>query len=593
MVVSSCDDISYQSEDGPSLPLLGCLTTPSTPISMLFLEKIAATDTGNGSVLRRTPMAVKDSARKPSRKESDDLDLTGSPLRCDFDINEKFNLSDVNEDCVMVKASGPTYLPLSVSHARRLLSQYNVSKIVKPAPVWALCDAKDKAKTLYLGSHKSETQSQLSKVTWSGPEEPRDCAQKLQNIRKQHQAPLSSKTQKQMSSCSAAYCMTGEEGGSSVSITSSWGRAGAVLESPPLDAVTHLEVKLVPGDDKTSTSQLWEQLRLLRGFVAGLSNQGVTWVSRSSSVSLLEQVEDLMEAVRSAGPRSGTTVLCQTEATVCQTDKSEDTFEGFTLETRQEVDFTDQLWLVLSRAESYAELTEAFTAVFQSIVQDEIRPFIYARNKTQMVRLVHGLLRGGDTIPDLSGSLPLELLVECGVEKLRRDYSHTLLAGELANKEAVAHFLDSEGEDPVEQLRLAVEQLTQLHLTVELAAMAQTFLCLPPDSLRTIVQTALADLRNNPVVHADSTDFRFPIQTCNVKEQLEKVKPHQWQVRLKSVTSILEVETVVHLQTDRPQELGDLPDPEPLSITEDERRDLPYYTATLTTLSSPVSPTTG
>ena len=51
----------------------------------------------------------------------------------------------------MVKASGPTYLPLSVSHARRLLSQYNVSKIVEPAPVWALCDAKDKAKTLYLG----------------------------------------------------------------------------------------------------------------------------------------------------------------------------------------------------------------------------------------------------------------------------------------------------------------------------------------------------------------------------------------------------------------------------------------------------------
>jgi len=591
MVLSTCDDIVYQSEEGPCLPLLGSLTTPSSPVTMLFQEKTLAVqnDTVNGSSFKKTHnMAAKESARKQSRRESDDLDLTGSPLRCDFDVNEKFDLSDVTEEAVLVKASGPTYLPLSVSDGRRLVSQYNVSKVVKPGPVWALCDAKDKTRTLYLGSHKSETHTKLSKVTWSGPEEPRDCAQKLQNIRKQHQAPLSGQTQKQMSSCCASYCMTGEEGGSSVSISSSWGRAGALLESPPLDAVTHLEVKLVPGDDKTSTSQLWEQLRLLRGFVAGLSNQGVTWVSRSSNVSLLEQVEDLMEVVRSAGPRSGTTILAQTEATVCQNDRDDDTFEGFTLETRQEVDFTDQLWLVLSRAESYAELTEAFTAVFQSIVQDEIRPFIYARNKTQMVRLVQGLLRGGDTIPDLSGSLPLELLVECGVEKLRRDYSHTLLAGELANKEAVAHFMDAEVEDPVEQLKVAVEQLTQLHLVVELAAMAQTFLCLPPDSLRTVVQTALADLRSSPVEHSECTQFRFPIQTCNVKEQLEKVKPHQWQVRLKSVTSMLEVETVVHLQTDRPEELGPLPEPEPLSIGDEERRDLPYYTATLTTLTSPV-----
>ena len=57
------------------------------------------------------------------------------------------------------------------------------------------------------------------------------------------------------------------------------------------------------------------------------------------------------------------------EATVCLNDKTDDSFEGFTLETRQEVDFTDQLWLVLSRAQSYLELTEAFSAVFQAIIQ--------------------------------------------------------------------------------------------------------------------------------------------------------------------------------------------------------------------------------
>ena len=120
------------------------------------------------------------------------------------------------------------------------------------------------------------------------------------------------------------------------------------------------------------------------------------------------------------------------EATVCPNDKTDDSFEGFTLETRQEVDFTDQLWLVLSRAQSYSELTEAFSAVFQAIIQgrgifpcmsclfdrivlvtlDEIRPFIYARaNNLRVVRIVQGLLRGGGGDVDLSGSVPLELLV--------------------------------------------------------------------------------------------------------------------------------------------------------------------------------------
>ena len=117
---------------------------------------------------------------------------------------------------------------------------------------------------------------------------------------------------------------------------------------------------------------------------------------------------------------------------MCLNDKTDDSFEGFTLETRQEVDFTDQLWLVLSRAQSYLELTEAFSAVFQAIIQgrgifqclsclfdrivlvtlDEIRPFIYARaNNLRVVRIVQGLLRGVDTLPDLSDSVPLELLV--------------------------------------------------------------------------------------------------------------------------------------------------------------------------------------
>ena len=88
----------------------------------------------------------------------------------------------------------------------------------------------------------------------------------------------------------------------------------------------------------------------------------------------------------------------------------------------------------------------------------------------------------------------------------------------------------------------AVKQLTQLHLVVELASLVQTYLCLPPDALRNLVQTALVELRD---AEDDRTDFRFPIKTCHLKEQLEKVGPNNWQVHLHAccILQLLNIDT--------------------------------------------------
>ena len=108
--------------------------------------------------------------------------------------------------------------------------------------------------------------------------------------------------------------------------------------------------------------------------------------------------------------------------------------EPFSFKSRLEVDFTDILWSNLHKVQSYSQLTEAFKIIFSTIIQEEIRPFIYARNQTKVVKLVNSIIRGNDVLPDFSGSIPLEMLIECGLEKIHRDYSHTLLNSELASK---------------------------------------------------------------------------------------------------------------------------------------------------------------
>jgi hypothetical protein len=52
---------------------------------------------------------------------------------------------------------------------------------------------------------------------------------------------------------------------------------------------------------------------------------------------------------------------------------------------------------------------------------------IFAGNRSGLVGIVESLRRG-EPLVELTGARPLVLTIEMGIEKLRRDYSHALLA---------------------------------------------------------------------------------------------------------------------------------------------------------------------
>ena len=502
----------------------------------------------------------KEVVRQPSRsggdvkkEEQTDLDLTGSPLSASFDMNQEWNLSstEVMEEGGMTNAvTGPVYKGVGLAQARGWLSREGGRK--NEPEMWVVTNSEDKENTIYLGNRVDDNTRSLAKVVWSKPSPYRTLSGQLGLIMSKHACDGGGRgVTKTIASCE--YSIAGGGGdGSSLSVVSSWTKVTNLLEPPPLDATTRLRAKIMPGQEKLSTSHLWEELMLLEGFVKGLSGQGVTWVVGEGESSMEVMVAEMMEAVRTIGPRSGVTKM-ESETLMDQGQGSE-SLEAFSLEARQEVDFTDMLWSTLSKAQSYQELIEAFRTVFTTIMTEEIRPFVYARNKTMVVRIVGGLVRGGETLPDLTGSMPLQLLIECGLEKLRRDYSHTLLNSELAAKEIVSHYLESE------TLEQAVVLLSKLHLVVELTSLCQTFLSLPPDTLRTMVHSALDNLTNiawDQISHS----FDFPLPTHTLREQLARLKPDSWQVKLSTVgekTSLWQgVDTVARLVVDMPREVVD------------------------------------
>ena len=185
----------------------------------------------------------------------------------------------------------------------------------------------------------------------------------------------------------------------------------------------------------------------------------------------------------------------------------------------------DILWSILFKVQSYKQLKEAFNMIFSSLINEEIRPFIYARNNTKsVVKIVNSIVRGSETIPDMSGSLPLELLIECGLEKLRRDYSHTLLNGELASKESIAQLLVSDSPEA------ALERLHSLHLMVELAVLLETHTKLPSEILRSVLASAQSSSKSEEDTELRrSYKFLVPTQALDM---LFVHSPDVWQLKL-------------------------------------------------------------
>ena len=518
----------------PMPQLLSSLTCRNNSIKYGYQEKLELPEQSEGT--RKTP-------RKLSvMKEDSDLDLTGSPLKTEFDVNQVWNLSNtVLDGDVEVKSyTGPVYKGASLSESRGWLSKEDISH-----ERWALIDSKGEDRTVFLGSRYTKDTQVLSSVTWREPAPFNAYNSQLGLVLANHERSGGNGTNLK-TGARAEYCITGADGvGSSLTVVSSWNRVANLLEPPPLDASTHLNFNIVPGDQKLATSQLWTELTLLEGLAKGLKGEGVTWVidSRNDDMDIL--IDEMMDLVRSTGPRMGVTKM-ESESMM---DQGSESFNTINLDARQEVDFTDILWSTLSKVQSYKELVDSFRSVFHTIVTQEIRPFVYARNDTKVARLVSELVRG-ESMPDLSGSLPLEMLIECGLEKLRRDYSHTLLNNELAAKEAVSQFLLEETSE------LAVSMMSKLHTVVELTALSQTFLSLPTDVLRFMINSALQTLSSS---NDSCLSFNFSIPTQALREQLSQLRPTNWQVKLTSVLNdmplCLGVDTTARIMVDVPNEI--------------------------------------
>ena len=131
--------------------------------------------------------------------------------------------------------------------------------------------------------------------------------------------------------------------------------------------------------------------------------------------------------------------------------------------------------------------------------------------------MIHGIVVGKeDVIPAMEDRLPLEILVEIGIEKLRRDYTHAFMSSYFAGKDELSPFLSSQAS--VEE---SLSRLGRLHYALELVVLLQTYLSPGQECLKGVVRQALKEVGVG--LERDGTwEFEMAVPTAFVREQLVK-----------------------------------------------------------------------
>ncbi|KAJ1561359.1 hypothetical protein HK096_005001, partial [Nowakowskiella sp. JEL0078] len=171
------------------------------------------------------------------------------------------------------------------------------------------------------------------------------------------------------------------------------------------------------------------------------------------------------------------------------------------LPKRQDLDFTEKFWMFIKDAVNVNDIHDALVAVIDRFTLKSLQPMVHKSNHTGFANQIRNCLKlvRTKTSTDLtalkdtiSGTFdywlerPLDVIVDIGIQKLKRDYLRHLIGNNIAIWDQMEIFMDSSlpFEDQVLRLRC-------LHRIIELWELAHANLfSLPQDFLRTLIQSA-------------------------------------------------------------------------------------------------------
>ncbi|XP_013385543.2 protein zwilch homolog [Lingula anatina] len=525
-----------------------------------------------------------ESFHRDNTADSSSEQLGGSPLK----LQEFSSGVTIPNNSRKPSSSAPFMKPVSTNDARYLVSQYTflcnpfmTATHTDLLPLWVYCDRQEHGDMLFLGTRQLSGKKRgnvLHMVTSRGPVQSiQDVPSHMRTLKKPQQ--IGNATVKVSAHYDIFGSMNKDESSAgssfqgSLMVSSSWDRVTTLLEVPPVEAVTALDIQVAAGDVGSAVYSMFRELSILQGFASGLKDGCVSWAVEScSGKSLLEEVQTLTEDLKQGDALWQPTKDTKKDSTAVRKNEDESDVtspvKSLALADRVDLDFTEKLWNILIDCSSYDELVKCFQYVLRILKNGELQPMVHASNHTQLAELVRASYYNKLVMPDLAGLLPLELLVEIGVEKLRRDYSHAFIDKDLVTADQLTYFLEKNLD-----LHEKLSRLEKLHNVLELVVMMKMFLNIPQITLSSAARQAMNHYQIHNVDPAHV--FHIPVATSAVRGVFDTIQPHTWQVEMISNEQDAEVSSIYHISCKPPvDEMYSEPDTE----TSSDQHLLYYFT---------------
>uniref|UniRef100_A0A673LJ38 Protein zwilch n=1 Tax=Sinocyclocheilus rhinocerous TaxID=307959 RepID=A0A673LJ38_9TELE len=452
--------------------------------------------------------------------------------------------------------------PLSVMKARQLLSWYtmaqnpNMPQVEAPGtlhPLWVRCDKLDLCATAWLGvetvySGNKTSGVKLYTVSCKGSRDETSFTTlddlKQEHEKRHHASTVATKGYAQYN----LFCSLKEESmmfesQSSVIASLTWNNVEKVLECPPLSSKASLNIKVAVGDIRSPLYQTYKEMEFLLALAEGLRTGETEWLEPMETQSAVDLTRALIEELENVGQGAPGHTSKASEKQKAKTDAIA-AFSSMVIE-RGDLDFTEQLWEKMRKSvTSYQDVTECLKIVVKAVKLGKIKPWIHKDSNSTLSKLIlQSYQQQIDAMP-LTGLTPANMLLELGLDKIRKDFINYLVGKELTTLNYLRYYLDTEVE-----LQEQVMRVRKLHHLLEILGTCSTFLSLPHDRLFLFTQSCLQYYKTSN--YDEDHVFQLQIKPALISYFYEKEQPFSWAMEVSSGQGSKEVKTALYL-SDKP-----------------------------------------
>ncbi|NXG68088.1 ZWILC protein, partial [Baryphthengus martii] len=467
------------------------------------------------------------------------------------------------------ESSGPVTLP--VGRAKQLISLYTmaqnphmthlkISELVALPPLWIRCDGSDPERTCWLGAEPLKAGNKITginfyMVTCDGPTADKTCFANLEELKmahkmKHHSSVVMTKGFAQYELIRAAAIEdTTVESGSNIYVDISWNTVDKILETPPLISAATLNITLESGDPRSPVYQLYKELQFLLALAEGLKTGVTEWPEPLESESTVELVQEfLTDLKRKLDGYSVSGNKNNLEKIKCDTAAVDSSIKSIFSE-REDLDFAEQLWCKM-RSEcvsSYQELVECFTLIIKSLEHGEIQPWIHQGSSSLLSKLIQQSYHGKMEAVSLSGITPIQMLLEIGLDKMKKDYVSFFIVKSQDYLLFQDYFISTTVD-----LQEQAHRVQKLHHMLEIMVNCTVLFQFKHENLFPLTQICMKYYKENPL--NEKHVFQLPIRPALVKKFYQNDHPEIWKVDISSGHGLKEVKTTWQVSTSPPVE---------------------------------------